>query len=191
MKSQCTPEILAMIREMAPTTSTREIAKRLGFTHDTIHKWSDANGIVLRRCDPRPPAERLCKQCGMKRTFRSTFTRTRWMCVSCDNRDGTYPRIWEQKHPEKRRASRLLRYAVESGTIARGSCEVCGIDNTHGHHEDYSKPLDVVWLCSKHHASRHRELKRECSSPDASVIPPDRGSTDAAVLAAVASSSFA
>ena len=26
----------------------------------------------------------------------------------------------------------------------------------HGHHEDYSQPLEVVWLCAPCHGLRHR-----------------------------------
>lgn len=33
------------------------------------------------------------------------------------------------------------------------SCASCG--RPHGHHPDYSRPLDVVWLCDKHHKEVH------------------------------------
>ena len=54
-----------------------------------------------------------------------------------------------------------LKYAVASGKMSRGLCEFDGCLDpmTHGHHEDYSKPLEVRWLCRKHHAQRHRELE--------------------------------
>ena len=45
---------------------------------------------------------------------------------------------------------------MRRGEITRGPCEVCGSSKTHGHHEDYSRPLDVVWLCGLHHRELHR-----------------------------------
>lgn len=37
-------------------------------------------------------------------------------------------------------------------------CEVCGDKKTHRHHPDYSKPLEVVFLCRKHHGLVHRKF---------------------------------
>lgn len=58
---------------------------------------------------------------------------------------------------EARRAYRFLSEALSAGRIARGSCEQCGSDRrVAGHHEDYSRALDVVWLCPKCHRAWHR-----------------------------------
>jgi hypothetical protein len=46
--------------------------------------------------------------------------------------------------------------------LTKQPCERCGSTiRVHGHHEDYSKPLEVMWLCPIHHAERHREIKIE------------------------------
>ncbi|GAG03219.1 unnamed protein product, partial [marine sediment metagenome] len=42
-----------------------------------------------------------------------------------------------------------------SGRLKRGKCLVCGDEKTEAHHEDYSKPLEVKWLCKKHHSELH------------------------------------
>ena len=75
------------------------------------------------------------------------------------------------RHHEKRKESRRLRYqnnkaqavahlkvgrAISSGLLVRSPCVMCGDSDTHGHHADYSEPLDVVWLCKNHHSRHHR-----------------------------------
>jgi hypothetical protein len=50
--------------------------------------------------------------------------------------------------------------AVRAGRMVRQPCEVCGEPKTHAHHDDYSKPLDVRWLCPKHHREHHRNSKK-------------------------------
>lgn len=57
---------------------------------------------------------------------------------------------------EKERAHWTIKSAVRCGKLKRGQCEVCGSPEAHGHHDDYSKRLDVRWLCSAHHRQHHK-----------------------------------
>ena len=41
----------------------------------------------------------------------------------------------------------------------------CGESRPHGHHENYDKPLDVIWLCPLCHKRRHKEMKKEGIEP--------------------------
>lgn len=56
---------------------------------------------------------------------------------------------------EKGRAAQKLRDAVRKGEMVRQPCEVCNEPDAQGHHTDYSKPLEVRWLCPKHHKEEH------------------------------------
>ena len=60
------------------------------------------------------------------------------------------------------RSHNALNRAVASGKIVRPDhCTRCLVDGApQAHHDDYSKPLDVMWLCPVCHAERHRELGR-------------------------------
>lgn len=64
---------------------------------------------------------------------------------------------WQIKHPLKRWAHRALESALNRKLIERQPCAVCGFEKVDGHHSDYSRPLDVIWLCRKHHIAVHRE----------------------------------
>ena len=58
-------------------------------------------------------------------------------------------------YAEKIRARSVLYNAIKYGHIKKQTCEICGEEKVHAHHSDYSKPLDVIWLCAKHHGWIH------------------------------------
>jgi len=60
------------------------------------------------------------------------------------------------QNPHKYKARYTLRNAIKLGKMERLPCERCGDQKSEGHHHDYSKPLDVHWLCKKHHGEQHR-----------------------------------
>ena len=55
----------------------------------------------------------------------------------------------------KRDASHKVNNAVRDGKLKKEPCLACGDTKVQGHHEDYSRPLYVKWLCVKHHMERH------------------------------------
>ena len=66
------------------------------------------------------------------------------------------------KNPHKRKASHVVNNAVRGGKLLKLPCEVCGSTvRIHGHHDDYEKPLEVVWLCAAHHSQRHKQLREQ------------------------------
>lgn len=68
-----------------------------------------------------------------------------------------WKRLYITRHPEKHKARNIIYQAIRSGAIIRGICEKCGEKKTEAHHDDYSKPKDVRWLCRKHHLQWHKE----------------------------------
>lgn len=82
-------------------------------------------------------------------------------------------------HQENVAARLAVRKAILSGEIIRKSaCEVCGkeavrrdgVTAVQAHHDDYTKPLDVRWLCSACHTAWHRLNK-----PVAAINMPANG----------------
>ena len=62
-----------------------------------------------------------------------------------------------QANKEKSKAHSAVSGAIKSGKLVRLPCSDCGETNTEAHHYAYDMPLDVIWLCSKHHGQLHRE----------------------------------
>lgn len=68
---------------------------------------------------------------------------------------------WRDRNSHKRRAQNVVNNAIRDLRIAKPKdCERCGeaptTHNLQAHHHDYTKPLDVVWLCTKCHGLEHR-----------------------------------
>ena len=70
---------------------------------------------------------------------------------------------WREKNPVKRWAHKALESALRRGLLERKPCEVegCGDENTDAHHDDYSRPMAVRWLCRRHHKAEHARMKCE------------------------------
>lgn len=94
----------------------------------------------------------LCRSCNTKRhkRYRSTVNGAERMCLAVARSIN--------KYPEKQNARIKVRTAVQSGKLVKPStCSVCRESRRiHGHHDDYSKPLEVRWVCIKCHADIHR-----------------------------------
>jgi hypothetical protein len=76
-------------------------------------------------------------------------------CRSCRN---AYNRAWFKKNPPPYNEARYARAKagvyLRRGKLERFPCEVCGAP-AQMHHDDYSRPLEVKWLCRAHHLERH------------------------------------
>lgn len=66
---------------------------------------------------------------------------------------------FKEKYPQKRAAHQAVQTALRSNKLMKGACEVCGSTKVHAHHDDYSKPLQIRWLCHAHHMELHFMLK--------------------------------
>lgn len=68
------------------------------------------------------------------------------------------------KSPEKNRARGRVRDAVRYGKIIKPMhCQLCSAETPahllDGHHADYSRPLDVIWLCRSCHGAEALKLE--------------------------------
>ncbi len=71
-----------------------------------------------------------------------------------------------EERKRRSRCHRQVRKAIEMGSLVRPQrCSVCGrsrdeVGRLYAHHEDYTRPLSVVFLCPSCHAIVHRQIRR-------------------------------
>ena len=110
----------------------------------------DNSSILLEK------TEKLCTRCLKK--LRAQNGKARW-CLPCRN-------DWEHENRKKysqiSKSARIkiiarayLNVYIRRGKIKKQDCAIC-LKKAEGHHHDYSKPLEVDWLCRKHHLEKHK-----------------------------------
>ena len=69
-----------------------------------------------------------------------------------------YRKNYIKRNKQKVTARIRLNTKVRSGKILKENCKVCDCTKSQAHHPDYSKPLEVIWLCPRHHTDLHKGL---------------------------------
>lgn len=140
---------------------------------------------LCNMCGERPkyPNQAICNPCrwiryGAKQSKRLTapdgreklrqWRRSRTISEATKARETRHSKQYRARYPEKEKAKRALNRAVENGIIVRPeACQECGRTDRgrdgrsliQAHHDDYSAPLNVRWLCIQCHNNLHRALK--------------------------------
>jgi len=98
-----------------------------------------------------------CGRCGVTH-HRFAGRRPASYCAACHAKYMREHRPKHSKlHPVARRKANARSYAntyQKRGKLIPKPCEVCG-GKAQKHHDDYSKPLQVRWLCRRDHMKEH------------------------------------
>jgi hypothetical protein len=105
-------------------------------------------------------AKKFCPDCGRNlylNQFQNNASRADGKQVYCRDCQNLRNADNALANPEKVAARRVVNAAIKHGDLTRGThCESCAsTNNIDAHHEDYSKPLEVIWLCRSCHQRLH------------------------------------
>lgn len=67
---------------------------------------------------------------------------------------------WRKENRLRIRSYNLVYKALKEGILKREQCVKCGKAKVEAHHNDYDKPLEVVWLCKTHHFELHSMMEK-------------------------------
>ena len=111
--------------------------------------------------------EKCCINCYAKKPIESFSVRKdtgkrRGQCRECEYADRDEGR---KQNLHKDRAKTIANNAIKSGVLKKkDNCEVCNADGGETglikHHEDYNRPLFIMWLCRSCHSVIHAYKKK-------------------------------
>jgi len=87
-------------------------------------------------------------------------TRARHPEISIESRRRAQ-KNWKLNNPLKIKAQTIAYNAIRDKKLRKQPCCLCGEQRVVAHHSDYSQPLQVTWLCPKHHRAWHNVFVAE------------------------------
>ena len=117
-----------------------------------------------RRHDSSTGLDYWCKSCHKEYSHARYQTHKPELLAQMAQRRANNPGIrgrdlkkYWAKYPERLTCFYAYQAALHRGDLVRQPCERCHTTkNVHGHHADYSKPLEVTWLCVRCHGLTRR-----------------------------------
>lgn len=88
--------------------------------------------------------------------FKHYYYQNKELKLSIDKR-------WREKNPDRMKAYKIFTKSLKLDLIKKPeNCSMCGekTSKIHGHHSDYSKPLDVIWVCFDCHLHIHKKIRK-------------------------------
>lgn len=178
MKFRC-PDCGMIFKRLISKKCDRSFLTKTGkFYRSTCTKTG--RSVLCKRVKTVYPKMKVCAECGENKPLTEYWKNKRsknypdghwYICRICMSRT-MRPRIRKEQNrkrcgntsvrdPIKSKANYLLKLYVKKGRIKKPNrCQCCGqefpLGKIHGHHPDYSKPLEVLWLCHKCHMTQHR-----------------------------------
>ena len=67
---------------------------------------------------------------------------------------------WRSQDKRRTKCHNAVARAIKSGELVKSPCIKCGDINSLAHHEDYDKPLEIIWFCQPCHSQRHKEINK-------------------------------
>lgn len=123
-------------------------------TKATRKKLRDAplDQLLSIKCEP-------CIGCGAEHSRRHNSGRPKRFCAECSAaKAAEYRKPYSEMTPQqklKANARAMANVYQRRGNIIRQPCSKCGNPDAEKHHHDYSKPLDIEWLCRACHMLEH------------------------------------
>jgi len=135
------------ILELSPANFTR--VKTKGFR---------GFGYTCKECDKKRVAIIKSKRIPEPGSIRKRYLERRTYLLN-------YYKEYSKNNQEKIKAKLKARQAIKKGELKKEPCEFCGSIKSEAHHPDYSKPLEVMWVCHKHHMQLHSPNFEELFEP--------------------------
>lgn len=152
--SEADIERLREVAQARRAPSDKALASELGISVRAVQYWM---ARIRDNADSSPrfiPLDRPCSMCGGPRDRTSHWYCRKCFAEYCRNNRTKYSEL-NPEQLNKQRARSVANMAQRDGRLIRQPCEKCGDESSEKHHDDYSQPLAVKWLCRGCHSKEH------------------------------------